>query len=236
MTFSDLPLTPRERLAAARRRVRSAVLARRRLLAALLAAAAVGLGLRAVSAPPPASETVTVAAHDLPAGATLTPDDLTTVEQVPGTAPPGALPAPEGEVLAGPVGAGEAITSARLVGAGLASEAGTTAVPVRLPDAGTAALLDVGDRIDLLASASGGVGSGVGGGAGTADASALSTVVAADVTVLALPTGDGATGMSASGPAGATGGRVVVLGVPETQVTHVVDAAARAFLSYAWSG
>ncbi|MCL8026844.1 SAF domain-containing protein [Nocardioides bruguierae] len=232
MTFSDLPLTPRERLAAARRRVRSAVLARRRLLAALLAAAAVGLGLRAVSAPPPASETVTVAAHDLPAGATLTPDDLTTVEQVPGTAPPGALAAPEGEVLAGPVGAGEAITSARLVGAGLASEAGTTAVPVRLPDAGTAALLDVGDRIDLLASASG----GVGGGTATADASALSTVVAADVTVLALPTGDGATGMSASGPAGATGGRVVVLGVPETQVTHVVDAAARAFLSYAWSG
>ena len=55
-------------------------------------------------------------------------------------------------MLAGPVRAGEPLTDVRLVGASLAAAyPGAVAVPVRLPDAGMAALLRVGDRIDLVA-------------------------------------------------------------------------------------
>ncbi|TIC79136.1 pilus assembly protein CpaB [Nocardioides sp. GY 10127] len=205
------------RLGAARRRLRALVLGHRRLLAAGLTAVAVAAGLHAVSTPPPASVEVVVAAADLPAGHVVAPDDLTSVAQLPGAVPEDVVADPVGAVLAGPVSAGEPLTRARLVGPGLASP-GLAAVPVRLPDAGTAALLDVGDTVDLLATGSG---SGAGGD---------SRVVATDVTVLALPADSG------SGPAGVAGGRVVVLGVPDELVTPVVDAAARTFLSYAWAG
>src|SRR5690349_6837789 len=132
--------------------VRRAVLARRRLLAALLTAVAVAAGLHAATAPPPAEVAVTVAARDLPSGAVLTDADLRTVGFAPGSVPSGAVAEAGGRTLAAPLRAGEPVTDVRLVGPALTEGyPGLAAVPVRLPDAGVAALLTVGDRIDLVA-------------------------------------------------------------------------------------
>lgn len=92
---------------------------------------------------------------------------------------------------------------------------GDVALPIRFPDAGAVALLRVGDRIDLVA---------------TGPEEDAAEVVATDVPVLALPTG-----REDPGSLGQPGGRLAVLGVPESAVPLVSAAAARTFLTYAWS-
>ncbi|GAB3201208.1 SAF domain-containing protein [Nocardioides hungaricus] len=204
------------RLAALLRSVRRAVLARRRLLAALLTAVAVAAALQAATAPPPAEVPVTVAARDLPSGAVLTDADLRTVGFVPGSVPAGIVDAAVGRTLAAPLRAGEPLTDVRLVGPGLTEGyPGLAAVPVRLPDAGVAGLLTVGDRVDLVAADPQG---------------GPATVVAADAAVLALPADEGDPGVAG------LGGRLVVLGVPPSDVPPVADAAARTFLTVAFTG
>ena len=176
------------------------------------------VGLQAATEPPPPGVAVQVAAHDLPGGAAIGADDLTTVDFAPGSVPDDLAPAPVGEVLASPLTRGEPVSRARLVGAGLGEHAGpgVVALPVRLPDPEAAALLAVGDRIDLVA---------------TDPAEGGSGVVALGVTVLALPQPSAAPGSVATG----LGGRVVVLGVDPATVPTLSEAAARSFLSYAWS-
>src|SRR4051794_41930628 len=58
-----------------------------------------------------------------------------------------------GRLLAAPVRRGEPLTDVRLAGAGLlgAGDADLLAVPVRLADAASAALLPAGDHRDVLA-------------------------------------------------------------------------------------
>ncbi|PVG81212.1 pilus assembly protein CpaB [Nocardioides gansuensis] len=207
------PHTPR--LGGVRRRVRSArraVLARRRPLAALLATAAVLVGLRTV-APPPATTGVLVAARDLPAGTTLTTDDLTTAAFADGTAPSALAEEPVGRTLAAPVAAGEPITGPRLLGDGLAAaHEGLAVLPVRLSDAGAAALLRPGDHIDLLATAPSGD----------------TRTVAEDVRVITLgPEGEGDSRLT---------GRLVVIGVTEGSRELVASASVSEFLSYTYSG
>ena len=197
------------------RRVRRAVLARRRLLAALLTGVAVAAGVQAATAPPPPSVGVLTAARDLPAGAVLGSDDLVTVDFAPGSVPTGATRDAVGRTLAAPVRRGEPVTDVRLLGPALT--AGTpelTAVPVRLPDAGMVELLEVGDRIDLIATDPHGAGA---------------SVVATGVPVLALPSGSAETDAS-----GQPGGLVVV-GVASTEVTALADAGVRLFLTYSFS-
>lgn len=135
-------------------------LARHRvLLASGLAAGAVAAGLTAVAPPPEPRVEVLTAARDLPAGAVLTPEDLV-VASVPGALlPAGALSGPAGAVgrlVAGPVRRGETMTDVRLLGAGLlpaGGEASEVAVPVRVAEPAAAALVEAGDRIDVLAAA-----------------------------------------------------------------------------------
>lgn len=204
-----------DRLTRPARAVRRAVLARRRLLAAVLAAVAVAAALQTTARPAPATVAVTVAARDLPVGAVVGPEDLATAAWAPGSAP-ATLPDPVGRVLAAPVRAGEPVTDVRLVGPGLTEgRPDLVAVPVRLPDAGMAALLEVGDEVDLLAADP---------RSGGAD------VVASGVPVLALPVDDD----TAVGGNGLTG-RLVVVGAATTEVTAVADAATRSFLTFAWS-
>jgi Flp pilus assembly protein CpaB len=206
----------RQRLERGRRRVRRAVLRRRRLLAALLTAVAVAAGLHAVVAPPPARVPVSVAAHDLPAGAVLGPGDLVEVAFAPGSVPDDLAERPAGRTLASPLRRGEVVTSVRLVGPALTQgQPGRVATPVRLPDPGMADLLTVGDRIDLVAADPQG---------------GEAVVVARDVPVLALPADDGA--------ASATGlpGRLVVVGAPPDAVPAVATAAVRAVVTFTWSG
>ena len=95
---------------------------------------------------------------------------------------------------------------------------------MRLPDAGMAALLRVGDTIRLLAT----------------DAQDGETATVADAAlVLALPaegTGAGAraTTSAGTGVMSGSGGRLVVIGIPESLVTRVTSAAVRDFLTYAY--
>ena len=136
-------------------RVRRAVLTRRRSLAALLVAAATAAGIQAVAAPPPATVPVVVAARDLPAGATLTDDDLEAVDWPARLAPEDRRARVAGLVggeLVSPLAAGEPVTGPRLLGASLADASpGLTALPLRLPDPGVVELVRPGDRIDLIA-------------------------------------------------------------------------------------
>lgn len=202
------------RLADRLRPVRRAVLRRRRLIAALLTGGAVAAGVHAAAGPAPATVPVLVAARDLPAGARIAEADLETVRFSAGSAPEAVADDPVGEVLAAPLRTGEPVTDVRLVGPELTvGQPGLVALPVRLPDPGMVALLDVGDRIDLLA---------------TDPQAGGASVVATDVPVLAIPTADDQS--SASG----LPGRLVVVGADETEVDAVAEAAVRSVVTYTW--
>ena len=191
------------------------MLRRRRLLAALCALVAVWAGLRAVATPAPPLVPVTVAAHDLGAGALLHPGDLSVVGFAAGTAPSGRVGDPVGRQLAGPVRRGQPITDTALLGASLVHDRpDLRALPVRLPDTAVAELLRVGDAVDLVAA------DPQGGPART---------VTADALVLGLPP------PPADAAADGLPGRVVVLGVREADVTAVSSAGVTHFLTITWS-
>ena len=205
----------REQLRRRWRPVRRAVLSRRRPLAAVLAALAVVAALHEVRPPPPDVRAVPTVARDLPAGTTLTARDVVTVEYAPGTAPAGLADRPVGRVLAAPMRAGEAVTDVRLVGAPLAAAyPDDVVVPVRLPDAGMAALLHVGDVIDLVAADPQG---------------RFARTVAGGVTVLALPAVDD------EEVAGALPGRLVLVAAPAEVRESLAQAAVTGFLTFTYS-
>ncbi|WP_299049957.1 SAF domain-containing protein [uncultured Nocardioides sp.] len=218
-TASPPTLGLRRRLGRARTAVRRAVLRRRRPLAAVSLAVAVAAGLQAAAPAPAPRVTVLTAATDLAAGTTVGPGDLVETDFAPGSVPDGLALDPTGRVLAAPLRRGEPVTDARLVAPSLLEDyPGVVAVPVRLPDAGAAALLRAGDRIDLVA----------------ADPQGSSAAtVASDVVVLAVPAPDPAE--QAAGASGAAPpGRLVVVGVGEAEVAGVTDAMARLFLTPTW--
>lgn len=193
--------------------VRRRLLRRRRLIAVLLVAVAAAATLHTLAPPPPAATTLLVAARDLPAGKLLRTADLVAIETTPGAVPSGVVADPAGRLLAAPLRAGEPVTDVRLVGNDLAQALapGHTAIPVRLSDAGQAALLSVGDRIDLLAT----------------DSQTATTRELASVTVLAVPD-------AAVSSDGALPGRLVVVGLPLSQTDTVTAASVAAYVTYAW--
>ncbi|NYD43333.1 SAF domain-containing protein [Nocardioides panaciterrulae] len=206
----------RDRLARLPTSVRRAVLRRRRPLAALLVAVAVATGLRAATGPPAPRVPVPVAAHDLAPGAVVAADDLVRAGFAPGSVPSGVVRNPVGRIVAAPVRAGEPVTDVRLLGPRLTDAyPGLAAVPVRLPDAGMAGLLRVGDRIDLVAA--------------DPQGAAAARVVAADVPVLALPGDDRERAID-----GSLTGRLVVLGARPDEVPALAGAAVRYFLTFTW--
>jgi pilus assembly protein CpaB len=182
-----------------RRRLAQQLGARRRLIAALLAGAAVLSALSALRPPAIATVRIWAAARDLTGGAALARDDLR-VERLPAAdVPSGALGATHpivGRMLAAPVRRGEALTDVRLLSTALLTALGTSglvAVPVRVADGpATAALVQPGDRVDVVAAAD------------PQDAGSVTTAtVARGLRVLAVP------GRSADA-AGDTGGLLVV--------------------------
>ncbi len=208
MRSSSGPLRRRLRV------VRRHLLLRRRYLAALLAGVAVLAGVRATAPPPAPTVAVTVAARDLPAGAVLAAADLVTRDLPVGTAPDGLAADPAGRVLAAPVSRGEPVTAVRLVGDGLAAAAPDRVVlPVRVSDAGVAALLRPGDEVDLLVT-----------DPGSGDTELLAT----GVTVMAVPPADPDAGT-------ANVGALVVVGVAPADATEVTSAWVSRFLTVAWS-
>lgn len=191
------------------------VAARRRwLLAAGLMAGAVATALPQLApAPTPGTPVLTVV-RDLPAGAALQDADVRTVEVPPALVPAGAVPVDErlaGRLLAGAVRRGEPLTDVRLIGPGLLAtvpDRGLVAVPVRLADPASAALLRPGDIVDVLAAHGG------------ADGPGVASVVAASVPVLAVPE-----------QAPEVEGALVVLATPPSTATRLAGAAVSARLS-----
>ena len=173
-------------------------------------------GLRATAPPPEPTVLVVVAAHDLASGTRVTDADLESVEFRPGTEPDGLVEDPVGRVLASSLRRGEAVTDARLVGATLVDGLpGLVATPVRIPDAAVAALLHVGDRVDVLA----------------ADPQGGPTREVADsALVLAVPS------PAAEPAADALPGRLVVLGLDSDEVSAVAGASVTQFLTVAYAG
>ncbi len=205
-----LPPT-RRRLRAVRHQLRR----RRRLLAAALTAVAVLGVLRALAPSEPDTVEVLVAARDLPSGTLLDDGDLVAHDYPQDLAPPDVATTALGRVLAAPLGRGEVLTDARLVGPGLAlAEPGQTILPVRLPDAGMATLLQPGDEVDLVA---------------TDPGTGASSIVAREVTVLATPRG------VPDGPAGVTGGALVVVGTSATEAIDISSAALSQFVTVSWT-
>jgi len=207
--FPGLPPT-RRRLRAVRHQLRR----RRRLIAAVLAAAAVVSALRTLAPPPADTVEVLVAARDLPSGTRLGEEDLVARAFPAELAPPDAATVAAGRVLAAPIGHGEVLTDLRVVGPGLAlAQPGETVLPVRLPDAGMASLLRPGDEIDLVA---------------TDPGTGTTAVVARDVTVLATPTD------VPDGPAGGSGGALLVVGASAVEAIDISSAALAQYLTVSW--
>jgi Flp pilus assembly protein CpaB len=99
-----------------------------------------------------------VAQHDLAPGTVLSTSDIKLVRAPPSLVPSGALTDPAkaaAQVLAGAAAAGEAITSARLLGPeNIRLTTGgpdAAAVPIRLADDGVADLLVAGSHVDIVA-------------------------------------------------------------------------------------
>ena len=121
-----------------------------------IAAASAGLAvlLLAVTLRPTSADLVDVivASADLPAGSTLTEQDLA-VDAIPADyVPPGAVTDPAdalGRIIASGIATGEPLTRSRLMTDGPRPD-GLHTVPVRLADAEAATLLSPGSVIDLV--------------------------------------------------------------------------------------
>jgi pilus assembly protein CpaB len=190
----------------------------RRAVAAALAGLAVMAALSALEPRQPPTRAVWTAARDLSGGSPLRAADLA-LRRIPlPLVPAGALTDGRtvvGRLLAAPVRRGEPLTDVRLLEPSLLAalaQPGQVAVPVRVSDgAAAAALAHPGDVVDILA-------------ATPLDDTAASQprVVAAAVTVLAVPGTDAATGSDAG---------LVVVAVSPTQASALASAATRSRLS-----
>lgn len=190
------------------------MLARRRPLAALCAGLAAVAGLHAVRPPAPDTVPVVLAARDLHPGDLLDAEALTVARWPADLAPDGAANDPAGLLglrSAGALPAGAPLGPAAVSPAGPAAPPGTLAMPLRLPDAGTAALLRPGDVITLVLT----------------DPRTGRTALTTDAArVLTLP----AAAADAAEP-----GRVVVLALPSAEATALAGLSTSTVISYAWT-
>jgi Flp pilus assembly protein CpaB len=206
------------------RELRRALLWHRRLVAAVLAAAAVASGLAAVRPPPAKTVTVVTTTRDLPAGTHIAASDIRSAE-FSGAIPAGALTEPAaiaGRTTAGPVRRGELLTDVRLLGARLLDGYGQdlVATPVRIADPATATLLQVGDKVDVLA-------------APVADApGGAARLVATATPVISVPVPDPASGgLAALDSTPLAEGALLVLATTRAVAADLAAAAASARLS-----
>jgi pilus assembly protein CpaB len=204
----------------------TALARRRRILAAGLLAGSAACAISAVAPAPPPSERVAAAAHDLSGGTTISADDLRIVKVPPESVPSGAVTEAAtltGRVLAVPVRAGETINDVRLVGPALLAGYGDrlVAAPVRIADAGSAALLRPGDVIDVLAA------EGAGGTDGGERVASEARLVASDVRVVAVPRDD----ESALSGGDFGEGALVILATTSQTAARLASAAVTARLS-----
>lgn len=196
----------------------------RRLLAALCAGLSALVMATVVGSQHSTGVAVITAARDLASGATLTAADVTTVTLPASAVPEGAITtaaAAIGHPVNGAMRRGEPLTDARFDHGVLAAPApGFVAAPVRLADAQAAALLQPGERVDVLA-------------ASTATQSMQTTqseaaVVAAGVRVVSIPTTPAGTTVSVGTD---FAGALVVLATTADQARRLAQAEVSARLS-----
>jgi Flp pilus assembly protein CpaB len=217
---------PAERITQVLEAMRRRAIRHRRLIAALCAGLSVIVMAATTNARHGSGVAVVAAARDLPSGATLTTADLTTVILPTTAIPAGAITSAAvaiGRPIAGALRRGEPLTDARIDhGALSAPRAGFVAAPVRLADAEAAALLQPGERIDVLAASTAPAGETASAAAGEA------AVVAAGVRVVAIPTPTG-------GPSNVSGadfsGALVILATTPEQARALAQAEVSARLS-----
>jgi len=152
----------------------------------------------------PATQQITIAAHDVASGSTLTAADLTTASATLPVATP-SIGHLVGEVVRGPLAAGEPVTAGRITpGRQVDPEPGSVVFPLTLADERIAALLQSGDRVDVLV---------------TPDAlhEGDPRLVAADVEVLTVAADDPG-GFGAASP---QSGSVVLLALPEDEAPEL---------------
>jgi pilus assembly protein CpaB len=127
----------------------------RRWFGAGLVGVSLFLTLSVLAPPPTPTALVAVASQDLTPGTVLSAETIEALAVHTDAVQPTALQPHDavGRVVSGPVAAGEHLTSTRLRGEALLLGAppGMLALPVRVTDPGSAALVTSGDRIDLLA-------------------------------------------------------------------------------------
>ncbi|WP_123738179.1 SAF domain-containing protein [Salana multivorans] len=166
--------------------------------------------------PSTATVPVVVATRDLAAGTVLAPGDVTLWELPRGHAPPSALAGTGdavGHQLRHAVAAGVAVVPLALADGGWGLAHDESAVPVRLADPLVAALLEAGDRVELV----------------RADGEATASLTA-DARILAIVDDVAGGGLLGSGTPGSP---LLLVAVPEGRATLVLDASARGTLTAA---
>lgn len=201
--------------------LRRRVLRHRGVLAAAMAALTAYLAVHALSAPPPPTEAVWVASRDLASGTTLARSDLAHRSYREGTVPHGIVTDPRtvvGRTISVPIHAGMPVATDGFVGTDwLTGYPGLSAVPARVTDPAVAALLAVGDRVDLLAT--------------DPDQPSEASTLVGDAVVLALPPRRDDAGTAV----GSLGGRLVVFGVPPEDAAEVGAAGLSRFVTVVWA-
>ena len=189
----------------------------RRKLAVVAAVAAALTGFTAAMPPEPPSVAVLRAAERLEGGAVLGSRQLVVARLPVEAVPDGALvdlDAVVGHQLIAPVAKGQVLTELSVVSAGRSVRAGRVVAPLRLEDGDLAALLKIGDTVDVVAAD------------GEARAAA---VVAKAVRVVGLPHPPDPSGVG--GSVSSSSGALVLLDVDSKTATLLAQAAATAKLS-----
>ncbi|QWF81898.1 SAF domain-containing protein [Amycolatopsis sp. CA-230715] len=200
------PRWPGWRTLIVRARGRPLLLARRGLAAAFFLTA-LALFLRPGTGDP--GVLTVVSAHDIAAGSTLGDTDVRIVAMPAEVRPSGAFDAADpvrGRLLSGAARAGEPITDTRLLGLPGTGDPRLSTVPVRLADAGVAALLRPGSRVDVVAAEDGQQGR---------------RVLASMATVVTVSTSDAG---ARHPPGSASAGPLVLLSLPPEVATQVAGA------------
>jgi pilus assembly protein CpaB len=174
---------------------------------------------------------VVVAAHDLAPGTVLTAGDLATTRLPAAAVPAGTVPtraAATGRMLAGALRRGESVTDVRLVGRALLARLppGHVAVSVTTSDPNVSVLVQPGDHVDVVATAT---------DAGSSESAAARPsgprLLASDALVLSVPAPARSGGGVLGGSSNPETSGAVILAVTRGQGGTIVAAAADAPLA-----
>lgn len=207
---------PRSSLPSPLRSLLRAVSWHRRKLAVIAAVLAVLTGINAAAPRPPDTVAVLRAVESLAGGEPVRTAQVRLADVAAGAVPEEALTDPTqavDRILAAPVPKGQVLTEADLIG-DRTLRPGRVLAPVRLADAGLAAVLRPGDLIDIVAA------DGQGGPA---------TAVAEGVRVITIPATDGTTTRPDSGA-----GVLVLVEVDGATALELARAGSRSSLSVIW--